>query len=126
MSAQVYDCEHVTPKVSTSYYPNAPSMLLEQVRVSTESAGHHGTKSSAMNIRVLISFSASPPHCCDLLGERSHRVVALQRRREYMKRWRIAHGQGTADSYMARKARERRLAIQNVANGGVVATNNDT
>ena len=52
-----------------------------------------------------------------------------QRRREYMKRWRITHGQGTADSYMARKARERREAIQNVANalGEAVQTNdNDT
>ena len=43
-------------------------------------------------------------------------IDSNQRRREYMKRWRIAHGQGTADSYMARKARERREAIQNVAN----------
>jgi hypothetical protein len=44
-----------------------------------------------------------------------------------MKRWRIAHGQGTTDSYMARKARERREAIQNVANGlgEVVQTNDD-
>eukprot|EP01043_Picozoa_sp_COSAG02_P000894 COSAG02_NODE_18_length_54986_cov_345.599322_28_plen_173_part_00 len=48
-----------------------------------------------------------------------------QRRREYMKRWRIAHGQGTADSYMARKARERREAIQNVANA-LETNDNDT
>ena len=50
-----------------------------------------------------------------------------QRRREYMKRWRIAHGQGTADSYMARKAKERREAIRNVANalGEAVQTSYD-
>ena len=39
-----------------------------------------------------------------------------EERRLYMKRWREAHGQGTADSYMARKAREareRRRALQN-------------
>lgn len=39
-----------------------------------------------------------------------------EQRRLYMKRWREAHGQGTPDSYMARKAREareRRRALQN-------------
>jgi hypothetical protein len=39
-----------------------------------------------------------------------------EQRRLYMKRWREAHGQGTPDSYTARKAREareRRRALQN-------------
>ena len=50
----------------------------------------------------------------------SNRAIdPVQRRRDYMREWRLAHGQGTADSYMARKARERRQAIQNVANGGL-------
>ena len=35
-------------------------------------------------------------------------IDPVQRRREYLRRWRIAHGQGTADSYMARKSREAR------------------
>ena len=42
------------------------------------------------------------------LHNRNRCVDPVQRRREYMKAWRIAHGQGTADSYMARKAREAR------------------
>ena len=59
------------------------------------------------------------------LHNRNRAIDPVQRRREYMKAWRIRNGQGTPDSYMARKARERRQAIQNVANGGVVPTNND-
>ena len=61
----------------------------------------------------------------DDLHNHNRAIDPVQRRRDYMKAWRIAHGQGTPDSYMARKARERREAIQNVANDGVVATNND-
>ena len=50
------------------------------------------------------------------LHNRNRAIDPVQQRREYMKAWRIRNGQGTADSYMARKARERREAIQNVAN----------
>ena len=39
---------------------------------------------------------------------RNRAIDPVQRRREYMKAWRIAHGQGTADSYMAMKSREAR------------------
>ena len=57
------------------------------------------------------------------LHNHNRAIDPVQRRREYMKAWRIAHGQGTPGSYMARKARERRQAIQNV---GGVQTNNDS
>ena len=59
------------------------------------------------------------------LHNHNRAIDPIQRRRDYMKAWRIRNGQGTPNSYMARKARERRQAIQNVANGGVVPTNND-
>ena len=36
------------------------------------------------------------------LHNHNRAIDPVQRRREYMKAWRIAHGQGTADSYMAR------------------------
>ena len=42
------------------------------------------------------------------LHNRNRTIDPVQRRREYLRRWRIAHGQGTADSYMARKSREAR------------------
>eukprot|EP01050_Picozoa_sp_SAG11_P031736 SAG11_NODE_9993_length_864_cov_0.512418_1_plen_195_part_00 len=48
------------------------------------------------------------------LHNHNRAVDPVQRRREYMKAWRIAHGQGAADSYMAiksREARERRRAL---------------
>ena len=39
------------------------------------------------------------------LHNHNRAIDPVQRRRDYMKAWRIAHGQGTPDSYMARKAR---------------------
>ena len=42
------------------------------------------------------------------LHNRNRAIDPVQRRREYMKAWRLRNGQGTADSYMARKSREAR------------------
>ena len=38
-------------------------------------------------------------------------IDPIQRRRDYMRAWRIRNGQGTADSYMAMKSREARERI---------------
>ena len=54
---------------------------------------------------------------CVRMHNHNRAIDPVQRRREYMKAWRIAHGQGTADSYMAIKSREarerRRVLLQN-------------
>ena len=45
------------------------------------------------------------------------------RRRDYMKQWRIAHGQGIADSFMARASREARERRRQLVEHNVVKTN---